>query len=339
MRVPLDQSGAAATARWMAASGLRPPSARVSRVSRVAKTNASAGRAAGDRRSEQVEVRPGVRLHRPRDVAEQDEPPRAGPSGAAGERHRVAAGAQAAAQRASQVEVLSAPGAAPPPRAAPRGGELQRRHHATDPLELLGLEGLEALLPQALRLARGGQRDLDLPLGLLFGGRRGGPPHPARGLLQLLAGHRAGLRSGRAIAGPRAAQRRRVRVAPLLIRLQGGVEHRREHPIEGRQLGLRGDEDRPRRPVELRSPGRARPAPPPRRSARRVPAWWAPRQPAAAGPAPWPGREGRSCRAQARPLTAAARPCPASPPRRGPGSAACRCAQPRGSDTARRRRR
>jgi len=43
IRVPLDQSGAAAAARWMAASGLRPPSARVSRVSRVAKTNASAG--------------------------------------------------------------------------------------------------------------------------------------------------------------------------------------------------------------------------------------------------------------------------------------------------------
>ena len=42
MRVPLDQSGAAAAARWMARSGLRDASARVRRVSRVANTNASA---------------------------------------------------------------------------------------------------------------------------------------------------------------------------------------------------------------------------------------------------------------------------------------------------------
>ncbi len=42
MRVPLDQSGAAAAARWIARSGLRERSARVSRVRRVAKANASA---------------------------------------------------------------------------------------------------------------------------------------------------------------------------------------------------------------------------------------------------------------------------------------------------------
>ena len=42
MRVPLDQSGAAAAARWIARSGLREASARVRRVSRVANTNASA---------------------------------------------------------------------------------------------------------------------------------------------------------------------------------------------------------------------------------------------------------------------------------------------------------
>ena len=42
IRVPLDQSGAAAAARWIARSGLRDASARVRRVSRVANTNASA---------------------------------------------------------------------------------------------------------------------------------------------------------------------------------------------------------------------------------------------------------------------------------------------------------
>ena len=42
MRVPLDQSGAAAAARWMARSGLREASARVSRVRRVAKEKTSA---------------------------------------------------------------------------------------------------------------------------------------------------------------------------------------------------------------------------------------------------------------------------------------------------------
>jgi hypothetical protein len=42
IRVPLDQSGAAAAARWIARSGLLEASARVRRVSRVANTNASA---------------------------------------------------------------------------------------------------------------------------------------------------------------------------------------------------------------------------------------------------------------------------------------------------------
>ena len=42
IRVPLDQSGAVSAARWIARSGLREASARVSRVSRVAKTNVSA---------------------------------------------------------------------------------------------------------------------------------------------------------------------------------------------------------------------------------------------------------------------------------------------------------
>ena len=41
IRVPLDQSGAVAAARCIARSGLRAASARVTRVSRVANTNAS----------------------------------------------------------------------------------------------------------------------------------------------------------------------------------------------------------------------------------------------------------------------------------------------------------
>ena len=41
MRVPLDQSGAAAAARWIARSGEREASWRVIRVRRVANTNAS----------------------------------------------------------------------------------------------------------------------------------------------------------------------------------------------------------------------------------------------------------------------------------------------------------
>src|SRR3954464_8439162 len=44
IRVPLDQSGAAAAARSIARSGCREPSARVNRVRRVANTNASAPR-------------------------------------------------------------------------------------------------------------------------------------------------------------------------------------------------------------------------------------------------------------------------------------------------------
>ncbi len=59
------------------------------------------------------------------------------------------------------------------------------------------------------------------------------------------------LRVGWALAGLRAAQRRRVRVAAFLVGLQRGVEDGREDAVERRQLRLGGDEDRSRRPVEV----------------------------------------------------------------------------------------
>ena len=257
---------------------------------------------------------------------------------APGKRHRVATGAQAPPQRASQVEVLSAPGAAPPPRAAPRGGELQRRHHADGSARAPRARGPRSSSSRrrSSSLAAASGTSISRSLSSC-GGRRGGPAHPARGLLQPLAGHRAGLWSRRAIARPRAAQRRRVRVATLLIRLQGGVEHRREHAVEVGSWVCEETKTDPRRPVELRPlTGATSASASAKRDARSgvvgTPAArsrWRQRRGQA--------REGRSCRAQARPLTAAARPCPASPPRRGPGSAACRCGATPWLDRARRR--
>ncbi len=107
MRVPLDQSGAAAAARWIARSGLRERSARVSRVSRVANTNASAFGPAAGGAGQELQVGPRVGLHRARDVAQQHEAPRDDAPAPAREPDRVAAGAQAAAQRAAQVDPLA----------------------------------------------------------------------------------------------------------------------------------------------------------------------------------------------------------------------------------------
>ena len=133
--------------------------------------------------------------------------------------------------------------------------QLELGHHPPDPLQLVGLELLEALLAQALLLAGHRQRHLDLALLVLVGARlRGGPAHAAGPLVLLLSGDRARPRVGRPLAGLRAAQRRRVGVAALLVGLQRRVEDGREDAVEGRQLRLGGDEDRPRGPVEVAAP-------------------------------------------------------------------------------------
>ena len=188
IRVPLDQSGAASAARWIASSGLRPPRARVSRVRRVANTNASAGRAARDRRGQQVQVGARVGLHRARDVADQDQLARAGAPAPPRQGHRVAAGAEAVAKGAAQVELLAAA------RAAPAPGEPAREPRAPARSSSAGSaparrapSSSKRFSPKPLLLAGHRQRHLDLALPVLVGAGLGGGAAHAAGALVLAA--------------------------------------------------------------------------------------------------------------------------------------------------------
>ena len=104
IRVPLDQSGAAAAARWIARSGLREASARVSARQPRGEHERLGVRAAARGAGQELQVGARVGLHRARDVAQQHEPARDDAPAPAREPDRVAAGAQAAAQRAAHVD-------------------------------------------------------------------------------------------------------------------------------------------------------------------------------------------------------------------------------------------
>ena len=102
IRVPLDQSGAAAAARRIARSGWRARErARDARQPRG--EHERLGVRAGDREELQVGARVG--LHRAGDVAQHHQLARLDPPAAVREVDRVAAGPQARAQRAAQVDL------------------------------------------------------------------------------------------------------------------------------------------------------------------------------------------------------------------------------------------
>ena len=205
IRVPLDQSGAAAAARWIARSGWREASARVRRVSRVAKTNASAFGAAAGGAGQELQVGARVGLHRARDVAQQHEPPRDDAAAPAREADRVAAGAQA--RRAASAAGRSARPWRPCSwRRVRRSGvaSLEARHQPVELRELVRVERVEALAGQPLLVAGHRQRDLDL-------GARRRPrrpprrrrraparPRPDRSGAALVLGRRRGRRGGAA---------------------------------------------------------------------------------------------------------------------------------------------
>ena len=106
MRVPLDQSGAAAAARWIARSG-------IARRQRPGEPGQPGGedeglsvRPAARGAGQKLQVGAGVRLHRARDVAQHHQSPGRDPPAAAGQAERVAAGAEAAAQRPPHIDAL-----------------------------------------------------------------------------------------------------------------------------------------------------------------------------------------------------------------------------------------
>ena len=171
--VPLDQSGAVAAARWIARSGWREARARVSRVSRVENTNASAFDRCRPPRPA-TRGRRGRRAPSTRTVAQQHEPAAGDAPAPAGQANRIASRAQAGAERPTQVDVPAVTAPAVAARVPHRGGDLQTRHQPVQPGELVRVEGIEALAGQPLLVAGRGQRERDLALGLVAAGARAG---------------------------------------------------------------------------------------------------------------------------------------------------------------------
>ena len=357
MRVPPAQSGAAAPARSSAAWARPSRSARVTRVRRVANTNASA-RAAARGALEQEQVGASVGRHRAGDVEQRHERPRplvpAAPAGARPGsppvrrlRRSVARTSRCSPRRA----------AARAPRAR-RGGvaSVRRRSRSGDERELGVVERVEARVRSALEVAgRGAEPGRVRARSRPALGRVGRWPR-ARGRpwREVRSGARGGLRcgGGGAVASPR--------VAPAGS--ADAVDQRGEHGVERRELVAPGDEAEARRPVErvavagveqvrprdeASRSGRASPAAPPSRSARpsaiaasgdgrgaldgrdRCPT--SASRPAARGPSPGPrgtSARSRACgpprrrRAARRP--AAPAPRPSRSPRRRRGASARR---------------
>ena len=126
------------------------------------------GVGAGRRRAgEELQVGTGVRLHRARDVAEHHQTAGDDPAAAAGDRDRIAAGAQARPQRPPHVDAPPVAAALVAPRQPRRGRQLEPRHQPVETGELVGLERVEALRRQHLLVTRHRQRNVDLAPGLV----------------------------------------------------------------------------------------------------------------------------------------------------------------------------
>ena len=230
IRVPLDQSGAATAARWIARSGWREASARVSRVSRVAKANASACGPLPAGAGQELEVGAAVGLHRARDVAQHHEPAADGAPAAAREADRIAAGAQAGPQRPPHVDALAVAPALVAAGAPQRRGELQARHQPVELRELVRLERVEALAGEPLLVAGQRQRDVDLrPVGVVLARTR--RRRRGRRLPELPLGRRA---AGAVAAIGTRAVRRRARAPSAAA---GAAEDRAEDRVEGLARG------------------------------------------------------------------------------------------------------
>ena len=242
MRVPLDQSGAASAARWIARSGWRPASARVRPRQPRGEHERLDVRAAAGGGDEELQVGARVGLHRARDVAQHHEPPRQDPPPPAREPQRLAAGAQARAQGAPQVDVAAVArrarggacaAAASRPRAAPSAGRAARARPASSSSKRLPASRSSSLASAT--------RHVELLVVVARGAVRRRGRRPALGRL-----------------------RRHVLVRRGLGRPR--PEHLGEHAVERLHLRLVGDEHRARRPVQ--PPPRHRPHERPARARR-----------------------------------------------------------------------
>ena len=251
IRVPLDQSGAAAAARWIARSGLREPQ-RAGQPGEARREHERLGVRAGARGAgEELQVGARVGLHRAGDVAQQHEAPAHDAPAPAREADRIAAGAQARAQRPAHVDVLAVAPLLVAARAAQRGGELQARHQ---PVELRRARAAPARRSaccasssSSLAIASGTstsaaprRRRARRAVRRRAVADSGSPESRGAVLVLRLLGR---------LVRRRADGLRIVAVQRLLV-VAAGAEDREEHRVEGRDLRRVGDEHGARGPVQ-----------------------------------------------------------------------------------------
>ena len=214
IRVPLDQSGAATAARWIARSGRRE-AARGSGGSAAWRTRTPRRGAAPGGPGEELQVGARVGLHRARDVAQQHEPPgddaparRASRTGSPPVRRLArSVGAGRPARRGGPARGGGCAAAAWRARGAPSAGRAARAPR---------LERVEALAGQPLLVAGERQRNVGLRHRRFAGAREarrdGARPRPlpraraVRGALASRAAPAARRRASRS-AGPRRRRR------------------------------------------------------------------------------------------------------------------------------------
>ena len=240
IRVPPDQSGAAVGGPGQGDVGV-PGGQRPGQPGQPGREHERLGPRAAHRALQQLQVDPGVRLHRPGDVGDQHDPPRrccaaAGTPGAPGRRRCGARGAGSGAGRAGGRSPAAAPSAGPaaaaPPPAAP---STSRRSAASS-----------SAVHSAKSLCRSRSSTLAVD------------QHPRLVVLRLPSAHRPRGVRGRYVgprppAAPRAGRARRPAArAALRERGRGGVTadprrrpsgHRktcREHRVERRRAAHAG---------------------------------------------------------------------------------------------------
>ena len=229
IRVPLDQSGAVAAARWIARSGLRDRE-RAGQAGEPRGEHECLGvaRAAGGA-GQELEVGARVGLHRARDVAQQDHAAARHAAAAACEPDRVAGGVRCcraasgacrSARRGGRARSGASAGSGWPSRAAPSAGRAWRALRATARRSASSAAPPRRWPPRAPR-RRAAPRRRRHPAA-----RRCGRPSPAMPALVAAA--------ARGLARARVGRLLVVRLE-LSARRLARAEHLGEHRVEGLQ--------------------------------------------------------------------------------------------------------
>ena len=231
IRVPPDQSGAARPANSSATSGRTFAAAGQPGQSGGEREHLGPGSADRGRGVIELQQGPGVRLHRPRDIAEHDESAVTPAQPVPGQPDRIAAAALGQAHCRAQVDAPAAGAGLVPARAPQWGGQSELSHHRNPAGQLVRRQGGEVTVAESFgRRGQGRQQFLDVRL---FGVPRGPFVDPgAGGGLDRPRPGRAGRRGGLG-SGP---ERRRGRVAASFREVGDTAKDEREDPVE--ELGI-----------------------------------------------------------------------------------------------------